>query len=206
MKTILDHFSGLTQEQVSQYEALQSLYTDWNQKINVISRKDISNLYEHHVLHSMLISKFFHPVPGTKFLDFGTGGGFPGIPLAIMWPECQFHLIDGTGKKIKVVEEVCKSIGLKNVKASHIRGEEEKGKYDFIISRAVMPLQDMVKIVRKNISLKQHNAIGNGILSLKGGDISLETSPFHRIIEITPLSQYTSLEWYKEKYLIYLPL
>ena len=154
----------------------------------------------------MLISKFFHPVSGTKFLDFGTGGGFPGIPLAIMWPECHFHLIDGTGKKIKVVEEVSKSIGLKNVVASHIRGEEEKGKYDFIISRAVMPLQDMVKIVRKNISQKQHNAIGNGILSLKGGDIRLETSPFRRIIETIPLSEYTSLDWYKEKYLIYLPL
>lgn len=206
MKTILDHFPGLTQDQVSQYEALQSLYTDWNQKINVISRKDIENLYEHHVLHSMLISKFFHPVSGTKFLDFGTGGGFPGIPLAIMWPECHFHLIDGTGKKIKVVEEVSKSIGLKNVVASHIRGEEEKGKYDFIISRAVMPLQDMVKIVRKNISQRQHNAIGNGILSLKGGDIRLETSPFRRIIETIPLSEYTSLDWYKEKYLIYLPL
>ena len=206
MKTIIDHFTKLTQVQELQYEALQALYEEWNQKINVISRKDISNLYEHHVLHSLLISKFFNPIAGTRFLDFGTGGGFPGIPLAIMWPDCQFHLIDGTGKKIKVVEEVCKAIGLKNVHASHVRGEEEKGKYDFIVSRAVMPLRDMVKIVRKNISKEQHNAIGNGILSLKGGDITSEILPFIKIIEVTPLSQYTNLDWYKEKYLIYLPI
>ena len=131
------------------------LYRDWNAKINVISRKDIDNLYEHHVLHSLAIAKAIRFVPGTSILDFGTGGGFPGIPLAIMFPECRFKLIDGTGKKILVATEVAKAIGLKNVRAEHLRGEEEKGKFDFVVSRAVMPLPDLMKIVRKNISPKQ---------------------------------------------------
>ena len=175
-------------------------------KINVISRKDIDNLYEHHVLHSLAIACALHPVSGTRILDFGTGGGFPGIPLAIMWPECEFHLIDGTGKKIHVVEEVAKAIGLKNVRASHIRGEQERGKYDFVVSRAVMPLPDLVKIVRKNISATQRNAIGNGLLCLKGGDVSDETSAFRRIVEVEPVSTWFESEWFKGKHLIYLPL
>jgi 16S rRNA (guanine527-N7)-methyltransferase len=206
MNELLKYFPSLSAEQVSQYEALQGLYSDWNMKINVISRKDIDNLYEHHVLHSLAIACALHPVSGTRILDFGTGGGFPGIPLAIMWPECEFHLIDGTGKKIHVVEEVAKAIGLKNVRASHIRGEQERGKYDFVVSRAVMPLPDLVKIVRKNISATQRNAIGNGLLCLKGGDVSDETSAFRRIVEVEPVSTWFESEWFKGKHLIYLPL
>ena len=206
MNELLRYFPDLTDEQTARFEALQALYTDWNQKINVISRKDIGNLYTHHVLHSLAISRALHPVEGTRILDFGTGGGFPGIPLAILWPDCQFHLIDGTGKKIHVVEEVARAIGLKNVRATHIRGEEEKGKYDFVVSRAVMPLPDLVRIVRKNISRSQRNAIANGVLCLKGGDVSAETAPFKRYIEISELSDWITDEWFQGKHLIYLPL
>ena len=148
---ITKYFPTLSETQLKQYAALMDLYRDWNAKINVISRKDIDNLYEHHVLHSLAIAKAIRFVPGTSILDFGTGGGFPGIPLAIMFPECRFKLIDGTGKKILVATEVAKAIGLKNVRAEHLRGEEEKGKFDFVVSRAVMPLPNLMKIVRKNI-------------------------------------------------------
>ncbi len=206
MNEILRLFPDLTPRQTSQLEALRDLYTNWNGKINVISRKDIGNLYEHHVLHSLAIALALHPTAGTEILDFGTGGGFPGIPLAILWPDCRFHLIDGTGKKILVVNEVAKAIGLDNVRATHIRGEEERGKYDFVVSRAVMPLPDLVRVVRKNISTRQRNAIGNGILCLKGGDLQAETAPFRRYVEITPLSTWLCGEWFKEKHLIYLPL
>ena len=149
------YFKELTEEQQRQFAMLDELYRDWNAKINVISRKDIDNLYEHHVLHSLAIGKALRFQPGTQILDFGTGGGFPGIPLAILFPECQFKLIDGTGKKIHVAQEVATAIGLKNCRAEHLRGEDENGKYDFVVSRAVMPLPDLVKIVRKNISKKQ---------------------------------------------------
>ena len=206
MNEILQLFPHLTERQIAQLEALGNLYAEWNQKINVISRKDIDQLYPHHVLHSLFIAHYLHPVAGTEILDFGTGGGFPGIPLAILWPECRLHLIDGTGKKIKVVNEVANAIGLKNVRATHIRGEEERGHYDFIVSRAVMPLPDLVKIVRKNISKHQRNAIANGIICLKGGDITAETAPFGKYVEVSGLSQWTTNEWYKEKHLIYLPL
>ena len=206
MNEILRLFPDLTPRQTSQLEALYDLYADWNVKINVISRKDIGNLYEHHVLHSLAIALALHPTAGTEILDFGTGGGFPGIPLAIVWPECRFHLIDGTGKKILVVNEVAKAIGLENVRATHIRGEEERGRYDFVVSRAVMPLPDLARVVRKNISTRQRNAIGNGILCLKGGDVQAETAPFRRYVEVTPLSTWLDGEWFKEKHLIYLPL
>lgn len=206
MNELLKYFPALSPEQVEQYNALQGLYADWNQKINVISRKDIDNLYEHHVLHSLAIACTLHPVPGTRILDFGTGGGIPGIPLAIMWPQCEFHLIDGTGKKIHVVNEISAAIGLKNVRASHIRGEMERGKYEFVVSRAVMPLPDLVKIVKKNISTIQRNAIANGLICLKGGDVSTETAPFRRIVEIEEISDWFDGEWFKGKHLIYLPL
>ena len=185
---------------------LDELYREWNAKINVISRKDIDNLYEHHVLHSMAIAKMVTFRKGSRILDFGTGGGFPGIPLAILFPECRFKLIDGTGKKIRVAQEVCNAIGLKNCEPCHLRGEEEKGKYDFIVSRAVMPLPDLVKIVRKNISKEQQNALPNGVICLKGGDLQAETQPFRRIVESASLSQWFSEEWFKEKSIIYLPL
>lgn len=203
---ILKYFPDLTENQQRQVAMLGELYSDWNAKINVISRKDIDNLYEHHVLHSMAIAKMVHFRPGTKILDFGTGGGFPGIPLAILFPECQFKLIDGTGKKIKVAQEVANAIGLKNCQPEHLRGEEEKGKYDFVVSRAVMPLPDLVKIVKKNIGKEQRNALPNGVICLKGGDLQAETQPFRRIVEQASLDQWFSEEWFKEKHLIYLPL
>ena len=208
MQIIQRYFPNLTEKQLSQFEALDALYRDWNSKINVISRKDIDNLYEHHVLHSLAIAKAIQFTPGTKIMDFGCGGGFPGIPLAIMFPECQFKLIDGTGKKIKVCQEVAKAIGLENVIAEHKRGEEEKEKFDFIVSRAVMPLPDMVKIVRKNIAVdrkSQKNAMPNGIFCLKGGDLQAELHPFRNIVERTDLTSYFQEEWFKEKHLIYLP-
>ena len=206
MNELLRYFPDLTDEQTARFEALQALYTDWNQKINVISRKDIGNLYTHHVLHSLAISRALHPVEGTRILDFGTGGGFPGIPLAILWPDCQFHLIDSTGKKIHVVEEVARAIGLKNVRATHIRGEEEKGQYDFVVSRAVMPLPDLMKIVRKNIGGKQINPLPNGVIVLKGGNIEGEIQPFRKLIETWEISNFFTEEWFKEKYVIYLPV
>ena len=205
MKEILKYFPDLTKEQQRQIAALDELYRYWNAKINVISRKDIDHLYEHHVLHSMAIAKIIQFRAGTKILDFGTGGGFPGIPLAILFPECDFKLIDGTGKKIRVAQEVCNAIGLKNCHPEHLRGEDEKGKYDFIVSRAVMPLPDLLKIVKKNISKEQHNALPNGIICLKGGDLQEEMRPFRNLVEINDISKFFSEEWFKEKNIIYLP-
>lgn len=206
MDSIIKYFPTITDEQRHQYEQLFELYKDWNSKINVISRKDIDNLYEHHVLHSLAIAKALRFKDGTKIMDFGCGGGFPGIPLAIMFPECQFKLIDGTGKKIRVCQEIASAIGLKNVVAEHLRGEDERGKFDFIVSRAVMPLPDMVKIVRKNVSKEQHNAMPNGIFCLKGGNLQSEIHPFKNIVEQTDLSSFFNEEWFKEKHLIYLPI
>ena len=206
MEQILKYFPNLTEEQQQQFAALGDLYTDWNAKINVISRKDIENLYEHHVLHSLAIGKALHFKDGTKVLDFGTGGGFPGIPLAILFPNVQFKLIDGTGKKIRVATEIAQAVGLKNVVAEHLRGEDEKGKYDFIVSRAVMPLPDLVKIVRKNISKTQHNAMLNGLFVLKGGNIDVEIHPFRKQVEVSPISNWFKEEWFQEKNVIYLPL
>ncbi len=206
MELILKYFPNLTDKQKEQMAALKDLYTDWNAKINVISRKDIDNLYEHHVLHSLAIMKALRFKAGSNVLDFGTGGGFPGIPLAIMMPDVNFKLIDGTGKKIRVVEEVASAIGLENVTAEHLRGEDEKGKYDFVVSRAVMPLPDLVKIVKKNISQKQHNAMLNGVLVLKGGNVDAEIHPYRKSVEVSPISNWFEEEWFKEKNVIYLPL
>lgn len=206
MNIIQKYFPQLSAEQLHQVALLDELYRDWNAKINVISRKDIDNLYEHHVLHSMAIAKMVNFRPGTRILDFGTGGGFPGIPLAILFPECQFKLIDGTGKKIRVAQEVAQAIGLKNCNPVHLRGEEEKDKYDFIVSRAVMTLPDLVKIVKKNIAKEQKNALPNGIICLKGGNLEGELQPYRKYVEKTELSQWFSEEWFKEKYVIYLPL
>ena len=205
MDIILKYFPQLSAEQQQQFAALDALYRDWNAKINVISRKDIDNLYEHHVLHSLAIAKMVNFRAGT-ILDFGTGGGFPGIPLAILFPECQFKLIDGTGKKIRVAQEVCQAIGLKNCQPEHLRGEDEKGKFEFVVSRAVMPLPDLVKIIRKNISKEQRNALPNGVICLKGGDIQAETYPFRHITETAELSLWFSEPWFKEKHCIYVPL
>lgn len=206
MELILKYFPHLTSEQVRQLTALDALYHEWNEKINVISRKDIDNLYLHHVLHSLAIARMANFRPGTRVLDFGTGGGFPGIPLSILFPECEFKLIDGTGKKIRVAQEVSQAIGLTNCHSEHLRGEDEHDRFDFVVSRAVMPLPDLVKIVRKNIARDQRNALPNGILCLKGGNLQDETAPFRNIIQVQSLSQWFAEEWFQEKYCIYLPL
>ncbi|MFC2314212.1 MAG: 16S rRNA (guanine(527)-N(7))-methyltransferase RsmG [Prevotella denticola] len=203
---IKKYFPHLTHRQEEQIAALDVLYHDWNAKINVVSRKDIDNLYEHHILHSLAIARRICFREGTNVLDFGTGGGFPGIPLAILFPESNFKLIDGTGKKVKVAKEVADSIGLDNVLPVHQRGEEEKGKFDFIVSRAVMPLPDLMKIVRKNIARDQHNALPNGVMVLKGGNLDEELKPFRKIAERTELSQWFDEAWFKEKYLVYVPV
>ncbi|MFZ1236789.1 MAG: 16S rRNA (guanine(527)-N(7))-methyltransferase RsmG [Prevotella sp.] len=206
MEEILKYFKELTEEQIRQLTMLDELYHEWNAKINVISRKDIDHLYEHHVLHSLSIALLLHFKPNTKILDFGTGGGFPGIPLAILFPECQFTLIDGTGKKIRVATEISNALNLQNVEAKQIRGEEEHGKFHFIVSRAVMPLADMSKIVLKNIEKKQTNVLPNGIICLKGGSLEDEIGPYHHIAEVTPISNWFEEEWFKEKNIVYLPL
>jgi len=206
MEIIERYFKELTDDQRRQLSMLDGLYREWNAKINVVSRKDIDNLYEHHVLHSLAIAKAYRFQPGTEILDFGTGGGFPGIPLAIMLPLCRFKLIDGTGKKIKVAQEVIAAIGLKNCQAVHLRGEEERGLYDFVVSRAVMPLPDLLKIVRKNISRQQRNVLPNGVICLKGGNIDGELQPFKRVAEVQDISQWFAEEWFKEKYVIHVPV
>ena len=205
MQIIEKYFPQLTDTQREQFQQLDALYRDWNAKINVISRKDIDHLYEHHVLHSLAIAKHNHFVAGTRLLDFGTGGGFPGIPLAILLPDCYFKLVDGTGKKIRVATEVAQAIGLKNVEALHLRGEDEKGKYNFVISRAVMPLPDLMKIVRKNIAATSCNALPNGVICLKGGELQAELRPFARIAQVTPISNWFDEEWFKQKNIIYIP-
>ncbi|MBQ6764386.1 MAG: 16S rRNA (guanine(527)-N(7))-methyltransferase RsmG [Paludibacteraceae bacterium] len=204
MKIITDYFS-LSDRQAEQFAQLDALYRDWNSKINVISRKDIDNLYEHHVLHSLAIAKLLPFQPGTTVLDVGTGGGFPGIPLAILFPECRFLLIDSIGKKIKVATEVASALGLENVTCKQERAEEEKQKFDFVVSRAVMPLPDLVRLVRKNISNKHHNAVPNGLVVLKGGDLKEEIRPFKEA-EITPCSTWFKGEWFETKQVIYLPI
>ena len=206
MEEILKYFTYLTDKQKQQFAALFDLYKDWNEKINVISRKDIDNLYLHHVLHSLAIAKAVSFRPGTRILDFGTGGGFPGIPLAILFPETQFKMIDGTGKKIRVVNEVATAIGLENVEAVHLRGEEEKGKYDFVVSRAVMPLPDLMKIVKKNVGKEQCNSLPNGVICLKGGNVEGEMRPFKKIAEATEITNWFDEDWFKEKFVIYVPV
>ena len=206
MEEILKYFTYLTDKQKQQFAALFDLYKDWNEKINVISRKDIDNLYLHHVLHSLAIAKAVSFRPGTRILDFGTGGGFPGIPLAILFPETQFKRIDGTGKKIRVVNEVATALGLENVEAVHLRGEEEKGKYDFVVSRAVMPLPDLMKIVKKNVGKEQRNSLPNGVICLKGGNVEGEMRPFKKIAEATEITNWFDEDWFKEKFVIYVPV
>ena len=203
MELILKYFPDLTEEQKRQFAALYDLYTDWNSKINVISRKDIENLYEHHVLHSLGIAKVIRFKPGTKVMDLGTGGGFPGIPLAILFPEVQFHLVDSIGKKVRVATEVANSIGLKNVTTRHARAEEEKQLFDFVVSRAVMPLTDLLKIIRKNISPKQQNALPNGLICLKGGELEKETMPVKNKTTMWNLKEFFGEEFFETKKVVY---
>ena len=206
MESILKYFPNITEKQKEQFAALYDLYYDWNSKINVISRKDIENLYEHHVLHSLAIAKYITFKPGTTIMDMGCGGGFPGIPLAIMFPEVNFHLVDSIGKKVRVAGEIAQSIGLTNVRTSHSRAEEIKDKYSFVVSRAVMQLPDLVKICRKNISKEHINALPNGIICLKGGDMTAETEPFKSCREIINVSNYFQEEYFKDKKIVYVQI
>jgi len=205
MDIIKKYFADLTAKQESQYSALQDLYADWNTKINLISRKDAGNLYERHVLHSLGIAKIIRFIPGTSILDVGTGGGFPGIPLAILFPRVRFVLLDGTEKKIKATEDIARQAGLENVECCHARVEEEKRFFDFVVSRAVMPLQELVRIARKNVSRKQQNAFPNGFISLKGGDLQEEIKPFKNLAVEYLLSDYFEEDFFKTKKVIFLP-
>ena len=206
MEQLLRYFPNLTDIQKAQFAALYDLYFDWNSKINVISRKDIENLYEHHVIHSLAIAEILRFQPGSTILDVGTGGGFPGVPLAILFPECQFTLIDSIGKKIKVGTEISNAIELKNITLKHLRVQKEKGKYDFVVSRAVMPLDDLVKLVKKNVSNKHNNALPNGLICLKGGELQHEVLPYKNIAELYELSDYFQEEFFKTKKGVYVPL
>ena len=203
MEIILKYFPDLTEEQRRQFAALYDLYIDWNAKINVISRKDIENLYEHHVLHSLGIAKIINFRPGTSIMDLGTGGGFPGIPLAILFPEVKFHLVDSIGKKVRVATEVANAIGLKNVTLRHARAEEEKQLFDFVVSRAVMPLGDLIKIIKKNISPRQQNALPNGLICLKGGELEHEAMPFKNKTTLHSLSEDFEEEFFQTKKVVY---
>ena len=207
MEAVNRYYPDLNETQRRQFEALGALYTDWNAKINVISRRDIENLYLHHVLHSLSIERMIRFRAGSAVMDVGTGGGFPGIPLAILFPQCQFRLIDGTGKKITVASAVASGIGLQNVEAVQRRGEEETEMFDFVVSRAVMPLPDLVKIVRKNIRREHHNAWPNGLICLKGGALVEELKPFQRVAEVISLTDFFDEEWFREeKKLVYIPI
>lgn len=206
MDIITKYFPNLTDIQKSQFAALYDLYQDWNAKINVISRKDIDNLYEHHVLHSLGIAQVINFKPGTSIMDLGTGGGFPGIPLAILFPEVNFHLVDSIGKKVRVANEVANSIGLKNVTFCHERAEEEKQKFDFVVSRAVMPLMDLLKIIRKNISPKQQNSLPNGLICLKGGELERETMPVKNKVTMWDLKDYYEEEFFQTKKVVYVAI
>ena len=206
MELINKYFPNITEEQRQRFATLDALYRDWNSKINVISRKDIDNLYEHHILHSLGIAQVIKFKPDTRVMDLGTGGGFPGIPLAIMFPDVHFHLVDSIGKKIRVCDEVRTALGLTNVTTEWTRGENLKDKYDFVVSRAVMPLTDLVKLVRKNISPKAQNAMPNGLICLKGGELEHEVLPMKTHTLITSLSDYFEEEFFETKKVVYVSL
>ena len=203
---IFQYFKDINDEQRAQFRALGPLYQEWNAKINVISRKDIDNLYMHHVLHSLGIAKVVNFRQGSNILDIGTGGGFPGIPLAILFPNCKFKLIDSIGKKTRVAAAVANAIGLKNVVVEHRNVVEEKNKYDFVVSRAVMNAADLVKLIRKNVSKEQRNALPNGLICLKGGDMTEEVAPFKNHSEIWDLKSYFDDEFFDTKKVMYIQL
>jgi 16S rRNA (guanine527-N7)-methyltransferase len=205
MEAILKHFSDLSETQINQFSKLEELYKYWNSQINVISRKDIDELYVKHVLHSLGIAKVQPFKPNASVLDVGTGGGFPGIPLAILYPKTNFYLVDSIGKKIKVVKEVADALGLKNVKAEQIRAENVKGEFDFIVSRAVTNMDDFVKWTRKKIAKKQHHEIRNGILYLKGGDLTDELANFPNAT-LYDLTNYFDNEFFETKKVVHIPL
>lgn len=206
MDEILKYFQNLSDLQRSRFEALQALYTDLNAKVNVISRKDIGNLYTNHVLHSLVIAKFITPVSGTQFIDLGCGGGFPGIPLAIMWPDCRFHLIDRIGKKVNVARTVAEAIGLDNCTFQHGDSGECHRKFDYVLSRAVMSLPDLIKASQHLVASKDRNKLPNGLICLKGGDLQSEIAESRRDILSVPLSDYFTEPYFETKHLLYCPL
>ena len=206
-EVIYDYFPNLTEEQRRRFDALQALYEDWNAKINVISRKDIGNLYLHHVLHSLAIAKVIEFADDSSVMDVGTGGGLPGIPLAILYPKCHFLLVDSIGKKIRVCQAVIEALGLDNVEAVQERVEEEKSTFDFVVSRATMPMSDLVRLTRKNVD-KKHliNPLPNGWLMLKGGELEREIGTFKKYAEVTDVSEFFKDEYFETKKVVYLPL
>ena len=206
MNQILNYFPDLQPVQIEQFKQLQPLYTDWNEKINVISRKDIENLYERHVLHSLSIAKLIKFVNGTKIIDVGTGGGFPGIPLAIMFPNVGFHLIESIGKKITVVKEVAKELGLNNVTAVQSRSENIKKKFDFVVSRAVTDIPQFIGFTQHLLSPRDRNSIPNGILYLKGGDFRHELDKIKQYSEIYEITDFFKEEFFKEKRIVYIQI
>jgi 16S rRNA (guanine527-N7)-methyltransferase len=206
MDIILKYFPGLTGSQHELIRALEPVYSEWNSKINIISRKDFSHFYERHVLHSLAIGKIISFREGTSILDVGTGGGFPGIPLAVLFPDVSFHLIDSIGKKIRVVKAVVDELGLANVTAEQIRAEELEGKYDFVVSRAVTSLPLFMKWVQKNISAESNNALPNGVIYLKGGDLTGEFNAFGKRAFVQSISEYYDEEFFRTKKLVYIQL
>ena len=207
MKTIAKYFRDLSEQQYEQFEALGPLYGDWNSKINVISRKDIINLYPHHVLHSLAIARMVDFTDGTRIADIGTGGGFPGIPLAILFPECQFTLIDSIGKKVRVAQAVAESIGLRNVICRNERAEDETGKFDFIVSRGALPIADLCKHAARLIDRKnQHNAYPNGVICLKGGDLSAELTSYKNASEVVPVTNWFKEDYFTDKKVVYVQI
>ena len=206
MEVIEKYFPKLTQTQKDSFQELQELYAYWNDKINVISRKDIDNLYVRHILHSLAIGKFIEFTPGTSVMDLGTGGGFPAIPLAILFPEVQFHAVDGIAKKIKVVQTVINHLGLQNIRGQQLRAEENKEKYDFVVTRAVAGLDKLIPWTERLLSKKQRNAMPNGLIALKGGNFKEESAGIKKYMEYNPLQSYFKEDFFATKYLVYVQL
>ncbi len=202
MDFILQYFPNLTSKQIQEFSSLQRIYSEWNEKINVISRKDIENLYERHILHSLSIAGFVQFKNASKIMDLGTGGGFPGVPLAILFPECRFHLVDSIGKKLKVIEAVKEELGLKNIFTFHSRAEQMDYKYDFVVSRAVAPLAELLAWSKGKYLPHNHHAVHNGLICLKGGDIDAEISVVKNARKI-PVSNYFEQDFFKDKYIVY---
>lgn len=204
--SVLKYFRNLSPVQIEQFAALGGLYGEWNEKINVISRKDIDNLYIHHILHSLAIAKIITFTPGSRIFDVGTGGGFPGIPLAIMFPDCEFLLIDRTGKKIKVATDIAERTGLKNVRLAQCDAGEIKEHFDFVVSRAAMTMPELVRLCRKNVAKRQQNALPNGIIALKGGELQYEIAPFKNIAVVYDLGDFFDEEYFATKKGVFVPV